>query len=90
MTEQMLWLDGNALAGMLQEAFGSDVTAEPRRCQSCGEVHMIGEHRMYFGAGRVLRCPHCGDVALRVGMLPDRYMFVFAGTWRLEVPRASI
>jgi hypothetical protein len=74
MTEQALWLDGNALAGLLQ---------------SCGEVHVIGEHRMYRGAGPVLRCPHCGDVALRVATLPDRYVLQLVGAWRLEIPRAS-
>jgi hypothetical protein len=89
MTEQALWLDGNALAGLLQDAFGTDVTTVPRGCQSCGQVHVIGEHRMYRGAGAVLRCPHCGDVALRVATLPERYVLQLVGAWRLEIPRDS-
>jgi hypothetical protein len=89
MGEQALWVDGNALAGLLQEAFGTDVTTAPRGCQSCGQVHAIGAHRLYRGAGPVLRCPNCGDIALRVAMLPDRYVLQLVGAWRLEIPRDS-
>jgi phage FluMu protein Com len=60
-------LDGNALAGMLEELFGSDMTAVPGRCAHCGSVHMVGAMRAYTSApGAVLRCPACDQVMLRV------------------------
>jgi Family of unknown function (DUF6510) len=89
MTEDALWLDGNALAGLLDEVLGFETTATPRGCQSCGAVNEIGAHRLYRGAGAVLRCPVCGDLALRIVTLPDRHVLLLAGTWRLEVPRRT-
>ena len=43
-----------------------------RRCQSCGAENALGAHRAYHGAGVVLRCPACADVALRIGVREDR------------------
>ena len=34
-----------------------------RRCHSCGAENALGAHRAYQGAGVVLRCPACADVA---------------------------
>jgi predicted RNA-binding Zn-ribbon protein involved in translation (DUF1610 family) len=87
MSEKALWLDGNGLAGLLVEVFGAEMTAVRRRCQSCGERHAIGSHRLYRGAGDVLRCPNCGDLALRIATLPDRHVVELRGTWRMAVPR---
>jgi Family of unknown function (DUF6510) len=78
-------LDGNALAGLLAELLGVEITSAPRGCQSCGAVRPIGAHRLYRGAGLVLRCPVCGDVAARVATLPDRHILQLAGAWRLEI-----
>lgn len=85
MSAPELWLDGNAVAGMFQEMLGVEITSTPRRCQSCGEVHPIGAHRLYRGAGMVLRCPHCGDVAARIATVSDRYVLSMAGSWQLEI-----
>jgi len=60
-------LDGNAVAGALAAAFGSDVTACPGRCAHCGTVSVVGELRAYLHSpGAVLRCPACAGVVLRV------------------------
>jgi hypothetical protein len=32
-----------------------------------------------------MRCPACGDLALRIVACEDRYVVVLAGTWTLEV-----
>jgi predicted RNA-binding Zn-ribbon protein involved in translation (DUF1610 family) len=61
-----LWLDGNAVAGLLGEALGEDMTAVERRCPDCGLERVIGAYRAYQGAGVVLRCPGCGSPGLRV------------------------
>jgi hypothetical protein len=86
-SERDVWLDGNAIAGLLAEAFGAEMTTAPRRCQSCGKVSALGAHRVYRGAGLVLRCPVCADVAARIGTLPDRHVVLLVGAWRLELPR---
>ena len=85
---EAIWLDGNAIAGMLQEMLGIDVTSVPRRCQHCGQVHEIGAHRLSRGAGLVLRCPNCGWVASKIAMLPDNYMVEMAGEWRMQFARS--
>jgi hypothetical protein len=75
--------DGNSIAGLLQEVFVAEVTASRRVCQSCGQDHPIGAHRLYSGAGHVLRCPGCGDLAATIAVLPDRYVIGLQGTWSL-------
>jgi hypothetical protein len=56
MSEDARWLDGNALGGLLQELFSADMTAAPHTCQSCGTERPVAAHRVYLGAGTVLRC----------------------------------
>jgi hypothetical protein len=87
MAEDALWLDGNALAGLLHEVLGSEMTDAPRGCHTCGAVRAIGAHRLYRGAGLALRCPVCGTLALRVATLPDRHILKLAGAWRLDIAR---
>ncbi|MBV9006419.1 MAG: hypothetical protein JOZ98_11970 [Solirubrobacterales bacterium] len=58
-------LDGNAIAGDLQELFGHDMTAARGSCRNCGDSHMIAELRVYLRApGAVVRCPSCGNVVM--------------------------
>jgi hypothetical protein len=81
-------LDGNAIAGMLGEMFGgAEMTSAQRGCGSCGQRHPIGEHRLYRGAGWVLRCPGCDDVALVVVEVEGdaRRELQFSGRWSISV-----
>jgi predicted RNA-binding Zn-ribbon protein involved in translation (DUF1610 family) len=87
MATEELHTDGNQLAGLLQEVFVAEMTSAPRACQSCGRQHAIGEHRLYTGAGFVLRCPSCGDLAACVTVLPDQYVLHLRGTWRIARAR---
>jgi hypothetical protein len=87
MDTDLLCLDGNAVAALLLEVFGIDLTSAVRGCQSCGERRPMGAHRAYQGAGVVLRCPACDDVAMSIASLPDRHVVRFAGAWTLELPR---
>ena len=86
MDEGSLHTDGNAIAGLLAEIFAADVTATPRTCQSCGTTREIGAHRAYFGAGIVLRCAGCGDVAARIVSLPEGHVVELRGSWVLRLP----
>ena len=80
MTE--LYTDGNHVAGLLAEFLAADMTSTLRRCQSCHGEHAIAEHRAYQGAGAVLRCPQCGDVALRIAELDGDVVLEWRGTYR--------
>jgi hypothetical protein len=81
-----LHTDGNAIAGLFREVFAAEVTAAGRVCQSCGLDSQIGAHRLYTGAGFVLRCPGCGDVAAVIAALPDRNVISLHGTWSIARP----
>jgi hypothetical protein len=84
---EAVWLDGNAIAGLLAEVFGAEMTSVDRGCGSCGAHSAVGAHRLYLGAGAVLRCPVCGDVALRIATLADRHIVQLRGSWTLDVAR---
>src|SRR3954451_3905487 len=88
MSEDVRWLDGNALGGLLQELFGAEMTAAPHTCESCGAERPVAAHRVYLGAGAVLRCPVCDQIALVAAALRDRHVVHLTGAWRLEMPRA--
>ena len=86
MIAEDLVLDGNAIAGLLAELFGTEMTTVDRGCASCGAHHEIGAHRLYRSAGLVLRCPSCGDVAMKIAMLEGRRVLTMHGSWSLEIP----
>ena len=79
--------DGNGVAGMLNEVLAVEVTTLRRRCQSCGAESALGAHRAYKGAGVVLRCPACEDVAVRIGVRDDELVLEWRGTF--SAPRAG-
>lgn len=85
--DDAVWLDGNGVAGLLAEAFGIDLTTVVRTCESCGTAAPVGAHRAYLGAGVVLRCPGCADVAILIARLPDRNIVQMSGSWSMELPR---
>ena len=56
-------LDGNRIAGLLQEVFGTEMTAAAVTCAACGAVAPIGESAVYAGGpGTVIRCRSCTAV----------------------------
>jgi predicted RNA-binding Zn-ribbon protein involved in translation (DUF1610 family) len=78
-----LHLDGNGVAGLLAEIAGAEMTAVLRTCPSCGDRRAIGEHRAYRGAGVVLRCPSCEDVAVRIAVREERLVVDWRGTYEI-------
>jgi len=78
--------DGNGVAGLLSEVLAVEVTTMQRRCQSCGAENALGAHRAYHGAGIVLRCPACADVAVRLGVRDDALVFEWRGTYTAPRP----
>jgi hypothetical protein len=73
--------DANAIAGLLEEIFAREMTGVERVCQSCRTRSQIGAHQLYQGAGIVLRCPVCGDVAACVVALPQAHAVSIHGSW---------
>jgi len=61
-----LMLDGNAVAGLLQEVFCGDMTTAVGTCSNCGASEPIGAVHCFRGAGIVLRCPHCNDALITI------------------------
>lgn len=59
-------LDGNAVAGLLQEVFAAEMTTAVATCSNCGASEPIGAVRVYRGAGVVLRCPHCDHTLMTI------------------------
>jgi LSD1 subclass zinc finger protein len=66
-----LVLDGNAVAGELEELLGSDMTAALHRCANCGNRGAMATLLAYTGGpGTVLRCSICHEVVLRLVRTP--------------------
>ena len=60
-------VDGNAIAGQLQDHFGTDMTTARGTCAHCGTVSVVAELAVYDRApGAVARCRHCGSVVMVV------------------------
>jgi DNA-directed RNA polymerase subunit RPC12/RpoP len=81
-----LRLDGNAIGGLLLELFGTELTAAPCVCDSCGAREEMARLEVYVHCpGVVVRCPHCSAVVLVVVRGPDRTWLDLRGTRRLEL-----
>jgi len=75
-TNADLVLDGNAVAGVLAEIFGEDLTALLGTCPDCGRRAELATCRAYTHApGIVLRCSACDGVQLRVARTPSGYRY---------------
>ncbi|MFC0529453.1 DUF6510 family protein [Phytohabitans kaempferiae] len=80
-------IDGNVLAGPLQEIFAVDVTAATSRCASCGRTGAVAALHVYPNApGMVARCPSCEEVVLRVVRAPDAAWLDLRGAVSLRLP----
>jgi hypothetical protein len=59
-------LDGNGVAGLLQEVFAVEMTTAIGTCAACGAVEPLGAVHVFRGPGVVLRCPHCDHVLAKI------------------------
>ena len=78
-------LDGNAVAGLLQEAFAVEMTTAVGTCGSCGAAEAVGAMHLFRGAGMVLRCPHCDNTLVKIVRDDTRMWIGFPGLRMLEV-----
>jgi hypothetical protein len=85
-----LMLDGNAVAGVLQDVFGVEMTANPAECANCGNVSELGGLMAYTQApGAVLRCPACEAVILTIVQTPDAIYLDARGAAYLKLRRTG-
>ena len=82
-----LMLDGNAVAGLLQEIFAVEVTTVVGTCASCGASEPIGAIHVFNGAGTVLRCPHCDNAMMKIVRGEMRSWVSLEGVRALEMRR---
>jgi hypothetical protein len=82
---ESLTLDGNAVAGLLAEVFGAELTTAEGTCDGCGATEPVGAVRVYKAAGFVLRCPHCEAVLAKLVTDGSRTWVDFRGLRALEV-----
>lgn len=80
-----LMLDGNAVAGLLQEVFAVEMTTAIATCGACGAAEAIGATQVFRGAGIVMRCPHCGNVLATIVEDDTRMWMGLAGVRTLQV-----
>ncbi len=61
----MATLDGNAIAGLLHQVFGREMTTVDAVCASCGATRPMAELNVYLRApGTVVRCASCEAVVM--------------------------
>lgn len=83
-----LMLDANAIAGVLYEIFGVEMTAAPVECAGCGNEGEIGGlHAFTQGPGIVLRCLKCENVVLRIVQTPEAVYLDARGAVYLRLAR---
>ena len=83
-----LMLDANAAAGLLQEIFGTDMTAAPTECANCGAEGEMGTLLAFTQApGVVLRCPSCEQIIVRIVQTPNAFYIDARGAVYLRLAR---
>ena len=79
-----LMLDGNAIAGILQEVFGIEMTTAVATCGTCGAAEPVGAVHVFRGAGIVLRCPHCTNALAKIVQADTRVWISLQAVQSLE------
>ena len=87
--DRALMLDANAVAGLLYEIFGAEMTASPTECANCGQESEIGTLLAFTqGPGIILRCSGCESVMLRIVQTPDAIYLDARGAVYLRLARS--
>lgn len=85
-----LMVDGNAVAGELQQIFGRDLTMALMRCCHCAADTRLGALMAFVrGPGVVLRCPACETVIVRVVETPSEYYIDTRGAAYMRIDRVG-
>jgi len=80
-------LDGNAIAGLLVEVFGVEMTTATGVCAHCSASAVLAEQSVYNRApGTVVRCRSCSGVLMVLVDVHGTYSVDFEGFSDLERP----
>jgi DNA-directed RNA polymerase subunit RPC12/RpoP len=83
-------LDGNAIAGLLCEMFGTDMTGAIGTCATCGATRPVAETAVYLQApGTVVRCRTCGSLLMVITQIRNMKCVDLQGLAVLEAAPAS-
>jgi Zn finger protein HypA/HybF involved in hydrogenase expression len=80
-----LMLDGNAVAGLLQEVFAVEMTTALGTCGNCAATEPLGAVHVFQGAGIVMRCPHCDNPVVTIVKGDKRVWISLRGLRLLEL-----
>jgi hypothetical protein len=84
---ELRWVDGNALGGVLSEVFAADLTMATTTCAGCRGVAPLAVLHVYLDApGAVARCPACGVVQMRLVRNETQVWLDLTGIRVLEIP----
>jgi hypothetical protein len=87
---QSLMLDGNAIAGILIDVFGAEMTLAPVACASCGSTGAMGRLWAFVESpGYVIRCPDCQGIILRMTVTPSEIYLDARGASYLCIPKQN-
>jgi hypothetical protein len=65
-------LDGNAIAGLLVDVFGTEMTTATGTCWSCGTSAQLAELAVYVRApGTIARCRTCESIVMVLVTIRD-------------------
>jgi hypothetical protein len=79
-------LDGNAIGGLLQEVFGTEMTVAVGTCAACGAAGPVAQTVVYLRApGTVVRCRTCTSVLMVIVGVRGRNCVDLRGLAALEV-----
>ena len=85
-----LMLDGNAVAGILNEIFALEMTDNWIECAHCGREGEVGTLLAFTQApGIVLRCAGCESILIRIVQTPAAIYLDMRGTQFLRLERAQ-
>ena len=80
-------LDGNAIAGLLYEAFGAEMTTAVGVCARCRARAPAAELRVYQrGPGVVGRCRNCDAILIVISQIRGVACVDLEGFASLELP----
>jgi hypothetical protein len=79
-------LDGNAIAGLLHDVFGAEMTTAAGVCGHCGTRALVAECVVYLGGpGAVVRCRACSGLLMVVVEVRGVRCVDLGGLERLDV-----
>jgi hypothetical protein len=83
-------LDGNAIAGLLVDVFGTEMTTATGTCGSCGTSAQLAELAVYVRApGTIARCRTCESIVMVLVTIRDITCVDLRGLTELDPgPRA--